>query len=679
MFRLQGKLALAIALAVVALGSLVPGQVRADDSALQDLSLDELLDQQITSASKKAQRVVDTPSAAFVLTSEDIRRSGMTSIPDLLRLVPGVTVSQISSSAFAISARGFTNEFANKLLVMIDGRSVYTPLFSGVYWDIQDLMLEDIERIEVIRGPGSTVWGANAVNGVINIITKSSTDTEGSLATALAGNQDRMIAGARHGAKLSDDLSVRVWGKYLNRNSLENLEGQDFGDSWRRGRGGMRADWTPTSNDSFTFSGDWYTGDERGWATLQTTTENVPGTPLVTNWAQVVENGASTQRGGDGLVRWSHRVSENASTEVQLYYDVTSRNSALLNEKRSQTDLAFQNQLRTSDRNELVWGLGWRLNIDREDGSFEIPFVDERSKEAVYSGFLQDEFALIPERLIATLGSKVDWNTYTGWEVQPSVRMLGHLTDSQQLWGAVSRSVRTPSRAERTIDGLLLQVIPPGVGTCLVPPIFACPVRIFGDEELESESIYTFEVGYRAQPLPAVSLDVAAYRGRYNRLSAPDIDLASGGLFYANGGKATTYGVESTATWRVTPIWKLVGVYAFEHISANGPSQADEYTTPHNSAGLRSYLDLPWDLELDAALYVLGPTKQTQLDGSVIRFDSRWRGDLRLGWRPTPSLDIALVGQNLIDPNEGEWLSILSSRGIAEMPRAYYGKVTWSF
>lgn len=669
---------LACALFAATLVALVPKVAHADATTLQELSLDELLDQEITSASKKAQRLVETPSAAFVITSEDIRRSGMTSIPDLLRLVPGMTVSGASSSSYAISARGFTNEFANKLLVMIDGRAVYTPLFSGVYWDVQDLMLEDIERVEVIRGPGSTVWGANAVNGVVNIITKDSSQTDGSLVSALAGNHDRVITSARHGMKISDELSVRLWGKYLNRDSFENSEGQDFGDSWRRGRSGMRADWNPTASDAITFSGDWYNGNERAWTTLQTTTQDVPGAPLVMNFGETTENNQSTQRGGDGLARWSHRFSENATTEVQLYYDITDRNSVLLKEKRSQTDLAFQNQVRTSDRNELVWGLGWRLNIDREEGTYEIPFRHERSTEALYSAFLQDEFALIPDTLIATVGSKLDWNTYTGWEVQPTVRMLGHLTENQQLWGAVSRSVRTPSRAEDTLDGLLITVIPPGA-SCPVPPGFACPVRIFGNEDLQSESIYTFELGYRAQPLPGVSLDIAAYRGSYDRLTASVLDPATGGLVYGNPGEATTYGVESTATWRVTPAWKLVGVYTFQHTSTNTEADSSQYTTPGNSAGLRSYLDLPWNLELDAALYVLGRTKITQLDGTFLTFDTRWRGDLRLGWRPTPALELSLVGQNLIKPNETEWTSIFSARGTAEIPRMYYGKVTWSF
>jgi iron complex outermembrane receptor protein len=382
-------------------------------------------------------------------------------------------------------------------------------------------------------------------------------------------------------------------------------------------------------------------------------------------------------RGGDLILSWGRQISEDQSTELQFYYDNRVRNSRALAENRRTFDLDFQHQVRLSESNDLIWGAGWRLNTDRLDESLNIDFTDSSSQEALYSGFVQDEMVLVPERLTFTAGSKVEYNTYTGWEIQPSARMLYTPVQNQQLWGAVSRAVRTPNRAERELAALTPGVFPPGfdpICDLVGPP---CAVQIVGNEDFESETLIAYELGYRIQPTSKLALDFATFFNDYQNLVSvlPASPLTPFTLVYGNRGEARGYGFEAAAQWQAKDWWKLASTFTTLRVADEG--------TLGDEAGygfsLRSMMDLPGNVELDTSFYFTGDFDTANLTGTSIDVAAHWRTDVRLAWKPRPGLELSLVGQNLLDPNEPEWVGLLNPNGIAEVPRSFYGKVTWEF
>ena len=646
----------------------------ADSRSLADMSLEEFLNTEITSVSRKAQRLVEAPSAVFVITSEDIRRSGHTLVPELLRMVPGVHVAREDSNTWSISSRGFNSRFANKLLVLIDGRSVYTPLFSGVYWDIQDVMLEDIERIEVIRGPGATVWGANAVNGVINIITRTAVESQGNLVSVAAGNEDRLITAYRYGGKISDQLGFRISGKLANRDdSVVRGIGGDSEDEWRLGRTSMRLDYQRNARDSFTLSSDLYKGDVGSRVRVDSALSRATAFLGIS-----IQNDNARVRGGDVILRWNRQISEAASTELQVSYDVRNRDYVHLDERRRQLDLSFTNQLALGNH-DLIWGMGWRLDRDRIVNTPNVGF-DGHGRQVLYSAFLQDEFDLIPDTLRLTAGSKLEWNSFTGWEVQPSVRLLATPTEGQQLWTSVSRAVRTPSRADHGLTAFLLTVVPAGFLGCPAGPV-ACPVDVLGNKDFESEELWSYEIGYRAQPAPNLSLDVAAYWNEYENLNTfipdPVIPL---NFRFDNGEEARGWGVEVAAQWQVADWWRLSAGYTGANLRTN-EGKAGGRTLPHHKASLRSSIDLPGHVELDTAAYYVGHVDlgQNLITLARTEVDSYVRFDARIAWWPRPDLELSLVGQNLFESEQIEWIDTTASLPTQEIERAFYAKLTWRF
>jgi len=436
------KKALTLAFATLfSLGTGLKSSLAVENNQLQDLtelSLEELMNIEITSVSKKAEKFSQAPAAIYVITSEDIKRSGATSLPELLRMVPGVEVARINSNAWAISVRGFNGRFANKLLVLIDGRSVYTPTFSGVFWDEQDLLLEDIERIEVIRGPGGTLWGANAVNGVINIITKKAKDTQGFFSTVTYGNIEKPTVGMRFGSKLGKDLYYRVYGKYFKRDSFEDIYGNDAGDEWEVGRGGFRADYSK-GKDSFMVEGNVYKGE---------TGENL-------NISSRLYPKTDDLQGGNLLCRWARKFSEKSDISLQMYYDHVERSQeyqmpsvtgGLQKEtfkmKLQTYDLDFQHRFFLGDKNEIVWGTGVRLIKDKYQNTPHLAILPDSKWMHIYSGFVQDEIHLIPEKFSLILGSKFEHNSFTGFEYQPNLRLLYFPKKEHTIWAAISRAVR---------------------------------------------------------------------------------------------------------------------------------------------------------------------------------------------------------------------------------------------
>jgi len=644
-------------------------------SDLTELSLEELMNIEVTSVSKKTEKLSKAAAAIFVITQEDIHRSGVTSIPEALRLAPGIEVARVDAHTWAISARGFNDVFANKLLVLLDGRSIYTPLFSGVFWDQQDTLLEDIERIEVIRGPGATLWGANAVNGVINIITKRARDTQGGLLTAGGGHEERSFGGVRYGGKLGENAYYRVYAKYFNRDDSELPDGHAANDAWQAGQGGFRLDWSPAQLHTFTVQGDFYDG-----SIAQTFVESSLLPPF-----QLTVPDRFPIRGGNLLGRWSHTLSSTSEMRLQMYYDRTVRNMDIFQEDRHNFDLDFQHRFPLGGRHDIVWGLGYRLTSDDEGNTFSASLIPASRTTHLVSAFVQDEIALLPDRLYVTLGSKFEHNDFTGFEIQPSGRLLWTPNDRHTVWAAISRAVRTPSRAEADVR-LNQLVLPPGT---LSPGAPLTVAAFFGDHSMVAETLLAYELGYRVQPYERLSFDLALFYNVYNDLltaeprtpfletspSPPHLVLP---FFAGNSLHGETYGAELAANWPLTEWWRLRALYSYLHVylhtdqgSRATVSPAAQWSSPQHQFSLRSAMDLPGHLAFDLALRYVDSLVHLQVGSYTVL-------DVRLGWRPLQTLELAIVSQNL-GANHIEFIPTFLNTQPTTVRPSVYGQITWRF
>ncbi len=394
---------------------------------LKDMSLEQLLNVEVTTVSRRQSTLAQSPAAIFVITQDDIHRTGATSIPEALRLAPGMEVAQVDSSTWAISARGFNGTAANKLLVQMDGRSLYTPLFSGVFWDVQDTMMEDIDRIEVIRGPAGALWGANAVNGIVNIITKSAEDTQGLLVTGGGGTQERGFAGVRYGWKLNDDAYARVYVKHFERGETLFPNGNGARDDWDMTQTGFRIDTQPSTADHFTIQGDVYAGDRFA-------------SSFVSGLADDTD-----LSGGNLLGRWTHSLGNGGDLSLQMYFDNTHRDIPnVFRENRDTADIDFQHHIPIGTHQDFTWGLAYRASYDKIGNTASLAFIPDHQTLQWYSIFAQDEIQLIKDRLRLTVGAKIEHNDFTGVEVQPNARLLWMIDKRQSLWTAVSRACARP-------------------------------------------------------------------------------------------------------------------------------------------------------------------------------------------------------------------------------------------
>lgn len=649
-------------------------------------SLEELMGLSIivTSPSKKQETVLDAAASIFVITEDDIRRSGVTSIPEALRLSPGVEVARQDAHTWAISSRGFNDEFANQLLVLIDGRSVYTPLFAGVYWDVQDLMLEDIDRIEVIRGPGATLWGANAVNGVINITTKSAKDTQGWLVTAGGGTEE--YGGAvRYGAKLHENGYLRVYAKWFDRDESKLPNGQDANDAWSITRGGFRYDWLPDEgrNNAFTLQGDLYYGS----LDQSVTQAMLPPTYSMQNNEDVDVKGANV------LGKWVHNFEGGSELALKVYYDHTWRDRVVFAETRNTFDADLQHRIKLGKRNDIVWGLGYNLSADELDNTFMVSFDPSERTTQLASGFVQDEITLIEDKLRLTLGTKVEHNDYTGWEIQPSARLSFTVTTNQTLWFSASRAISSPSRAEHNIR-INRQVIP----AAFSPTGADTVISLNGSDSMRSKQLIGFELGYRVQAFEErVTTDIATFYNIYDKQrsiegpGAPDFATYPGVVTLpftiGNGIDGETYGFEVANTFRAFDWWRIRANYSFLKINLHlEPGATDplnlegaEHDSPVHQVGIRSLMDLHT---------LLGIEKHAiELDGGFRYVDSLSNrgvpsyivGDVRLGWRsPDQRWEFSITGQNLFDTHQEFAPSYIPTQ-VTEVETSVFAKVTFRY
>ncbi len=647
-----------------------------------EFSLEELKDVVIVSASKKPEMVSETAAAVYVITQEDIRRSGVTSIPEALRLAPGVHVARITATDWAINIRGLNSQFAQNLLVLIDGRSVYTHVFSGVFWDIQDTVLEDIERIEVIRGPGAAIWGANAVNGVINIITKKAAQTQGGQAVVLGGSQEQS-ASVRYGDKLDNQADYRAYAKFFNRGDLAdvttNLDSQtsdpndaQSSDNWRSGRGGFRLDMTPghglaeSSSESFSLQGEVYRN--RYDKEFERRSIIFPGAaPLQTN-----ETATSEAMGWHLQGTWQHTIASDSATTLQFYHDYTDKDYDPGSGRVNTTDLDFQHHLTLFGGHEFVWGLEYKNINDRFDDSANISMSPSRMSQNLWSIFLQDEIAIHPKGWSLILGSKFEHNEFTGLEIQPSIRALYKPDEMVSAWAAVSRAVRVPSRLElhgRTSDLVELPDINPNA-----------PVEVVahGNSDLEPESLIAYEMGLRLRPKPSLWMDTAVFYNDYDDLIGLELissDLANNryDLDYGNNTSGQAYGLEAAVDWKAMPRWLLGASYTYLH-SLIKENQVQDLTlaaliakgsNPRHTFSVRSFLDVAPDIDFDMWFRYVGRLPERNIDSYTVL-------DTRLAWRVRPDIELSLVGQNLLESGHSEFSSL-------EIERSIYGKVDWKF
>jgi iron complex outermembrane receptor protein len=662
--------ALASALAaLLAAGTAVKAEAPGDVDFTK-LSLEELMDVEVTSVSKRRQRVADAAAAIFVIGQEDIRRSGATSVPELLRMVPGVDVARIDASKWAVSIRGFNARFSTKLLVLVDGRSVYNPLFSGVYWNAQDVVLEDVERIEVIRGPGATMWGANAVNGVINIITKSAKDTQGVLLSAGGGTGEYGFGTARFGGKAGDKLAYRGYLKSFTVGDSPVASGDDGADAAHQVRSGFRIDGEPSARDAFTLSGDVYKQDYGSTALPR---------PLLTSPYLAVLDDRGRSGGGNVLGRWGRQFSETSALTLQAYYDRFKIEEQGLGMTIDVGDVEAQHEFEAFSRNHVVWGFGYRYTRTAFDDNLFAHTTSNHRKDSILNAFVQDEIALIEDELRFTIGSKVEHNTSTGVEVQPSARILWTPTPTQSVWGSVSRAVHVPSIGEEEAQ-IRVGVIPPGVPPNPLPSI---PLELVftGKPDIVAEDLLAFEVGYRAQPLRSLSFDIAGFYNIYDDLRT----VGDGTPFLAlspvprvvvpseldSDGSAETYGIEVAADWEPFSWWRLKAAYSYFHENLDAAALGHGMN-PIHQASLRSLIDLGCGWEFD-----LWPRYVDNLtDQSIESYVSL---DARLGWRPTNAVEFSLVGQNLLDSRRKETVPELLPLTATQVERAAYGKLTLRF
>jgi iron complex outermembrane receptor protein len=638
----------------------VPGTAQQESTDLTELSLEDLMTTEVTSVSKKAESRSTAADAVYVITSEEIIRSGARTLADALRLAPGMQVARIDANKWAVGVRGFASRLARSVLVLVDGRSVYTPLFAGTYWEVQDTLLEDVDRIEIIRGPGGTLWGANAFNGVINIITKSARRTQGGYLTGGGGTEERAFGGIRYGGRIGETGYYRAYARGFARDAGFNATGPEY-DDWRMGRSGFRTDWELGPHDALTVQGDVYQGTAGQRASISRL--RAPFTRVVLEDADL--------SGANVLGRWTRVFSPRSDVSLQVYYDNTYRQEPTFRETRNTGDLDFQHRLQLSSWQEVIWGLGYRVSADRIDSVPTLVIDPAARTDNLVSAFLQDEFTLVPERLRLTLGTKLEHNDYTGVEVQPSGRLLFTPPDPRHtVWASVARAVRTPSRIEH--DFSASGRLPEDAGF----------FRLLGNEDFVSEKVIDYQLGYRVRPHPRLFVDAVGFFNDYEDLlsgefgepfleARPPPPHLVVPVRFENGLHGDTYGAEVAADAALTNWWRLNAAYSYLVIDLHPDASSTDRTTgpstegasPHHQVVLRSLMNLG-RFQVDGVVRYVD-SLPAQGIGSYVD------ADLRVARRITDAVELAVVGQNLVEGHHREFA------GGTEVQRGVYGQVRW--
>lgn len=649
-----------------------------NDNQFLSLSIEELMNVKVTTASRHPQKLNQVAAAVFVITQEDIRRSGATSIPDALRMAPGVQVDRIGTDKWAISIRGFNGVFSNKLQVLMDGRSVYTPLFSGVMWEQQDTLMEDIDRIEVIRGPAASVWGANAVNGVINIITKKAADTQGSLVTAGGGSFEHGFMAGRYGGKINEETPFRVYAKGFSRDHTQSVAGPNANDEWHSARGGFRIDHS-RGIDQFTLQGDVF--------------YNAIGTsvsPPASNLPSVITPGnyRGGQEGGNIRFRWDRTLSERSSIMFQTYYDrVRHKMLPSANFDAESFDVDFQHRFPLFDQHDITWGLNYRLYHNTLFATDFVAFNPSEQTNHVFSGFIRDEITLIPDHLRFSIGTRLDRNDFTGLEIQPNARLTWTPHHDHTVWAAISRAVRTPSRAENDMR-INTTYFNQFLGVSSRFPIL--PV-LTGDHNFLSEKLLAYELGYRYQFSHQASVDIAGFINDYSQLRDFNLNAFTFSpgppnhlilpLTVNNNASALTYGFEVSADWKPVDRWRLQANYSYLNldVSANqlfrsrDPSVAGaNKANPQHQLSVRSHYDLSDKLEVNLWLRYTS-------DISIYRIPGFVTMDAKILYKPAKNIELFVVGQNLFSQQHKEFQSDFFPAAQAFIPRGVYAGAQWRF
>jgi iron complex outermembrane recepter protein len=638
------------------------------------------LDMPVSTVARQESTVGKSPAAVFVITNEMIRRSGAVCIPDVLRMVPGVQVAQISSGEWAISARGMNQQFSNKLLVQIDGRTVYNLFYGGVLWDVQDVILEDVERIEVIRGPGATIWGANAVNGVINIITKKSQDTQGVLVQGGAGSHELGYTNARVGGRIGQDMYYRVYGKWFDRGPSYLPDGGTADDRWHQGRSGFRMDYDAGRSDAMTLQGDYYDGTS---VTMEPNQIPIAPYSLSSNEDHVT--------GENILYRWKHTLDEDSDWTFQTYYDRTVQHylNPAYGMDRDLFDLDFQHRFPLGTRNEIIWGCGYRFMQDSfpisPEGSFFMTVNPPARFDNYFSYFLQDQITLEEDRWYLIGGSKFEHNPYTIFEFQPTVRLLWTPTERHSIWGAVSRAVHTPT--QQSADSQVT-----------LPPVYLFPgslpvfPRAMGNPDLQSEELLAYEFGIRVQATERFSWDLAMFYNQYDKLFSflqgntypvpptpfPPWDYFISEQYGRNGMSGETYGAELAANYTVSEKWRLQCAYTYTRLFLHNDPGQTNYYDPGGTPVNQVYLQSSWDLGSNWQFDLIGRYVDTLLTTTSPPIPNYIVFDTRLAWRARKNLELSIMGRNLGHGYYSEFTPLTSQVAYKVGPEVF-GQVTWRY
>jgi iron complex outermembrane receptor protein len=641
---------------------------------LTQKSLEDLMSIKVTSVSKKEQTTSQAAGAVFVISKDDIRRSGALNVPDLLRMVPGLDVAQINGGKWAISARGFNGQYSQKLLVLIDGRTVYTPIFAGVFWDSQNVALDTIERIEVIRGPGAAIWGSNAVNGVINIITQSARDASGGYVAGGIGDKGTGPESVRYGGNARGIGTYRVNAEGFHYDSLPGMSGGDGHDDWRLIHGGFRTDSILSAKDSLTAEGDAYQGNAGEIAT----------TPLSLAPPETATVALrDVYSGWDLLSRWNHTISPQSETSLQVYFDHTNRGDSTYSLGLNTFDIDFQHHVALGTRQDVVWGLGYRVSADGTSPTLRIAFTPNDRLTQLFGSFAQDEITVSPDRLRLSLSARVEHNTYTGFDFQPSVRMVWTPDTKNMFWSAVSGADRTPARSDTNIR--VNYAAEPGPGG--VPML----ISLFGDPSFKNERLTAFEAGYRSSWTNGFSLDSTVFYNRYRDLDSVEPGETSLETnpapvhllvpsYLSNGLHGASQGMEVFANWKPVSSWTLSPGYAFLSMHLHPFAGSQDFTdaaeteggTPDHQAQFRSSVRLPDNLQWNVNAYFVNRLP-------AVSIPSYTRVDTNLIWNAGERVSLSVVGQNLLKNRHPEYAGPIATVQTDLMSRAAYARMAWSF